>query len=83
MQLGLVMRAHAAPYDDGRLRPGLPGAGGPAGGKRATWLDAGPPRGKRVTWLDASPARGKRVTWLDASPLGCTPGERGTRRSEA
>ena len=83
MQLGLVMRAHAAPYDDGHLRPGLPGAGGPARGKRVTWLGASPARGKRVTWLDASPARGKRMTWLDASPLGYTPGERGTRRGEA
>jgi hypothetical protein len=91
-----VMRAHAAPYDDGRLRAGLPGAAGPAHGKRATWPDASPARGKWVTWpdaspargkwvtrLDASPARGKRVTWLYATPLGYTPGERGTRRGEA
>ena len=83
MQLGLVMRAHAAPYDDGRLRPGLPGAGGPVREKKVTWLDASPTLRKRVTWLDASPTRGKRVIWLYASPLGYTPGERGTRRGEA
>jgi hypothetical protein len=95
MQFGLVMRAHAASYDDGRLRLGLLGAASPARGKRVTWLDPSPARGKRVTrldpspargkrvtWLAAGPARGERVTWLDASLLGYTPGERGTRRGE-
>ena len=42
MQLGLVMHADAAPHDDGRLRPSVPGAGQPAWGEWVISLAASP-----------------------------------------